>query len=60
MVRPWTRWLGEIAIIAVAVTALGTDRQKTEEPFEPPKYIASLIAAVNDGAKSAQGGAFCF
>jgi hypothetical protein len=27
------------------------------EPFEPPKYIASLIAAINDGAKSAQLGA---
>jgi uncharacterized protein YjbI with pentapeptide repeats len=24
--------------------------------FEPPKYLASLIAAINDGAKSAQGG----
>ena len=24
--------------------------------FEPPKYLASLIAAVNDGAKAAQGG----
>ena len=30
------------------------------EAFEPPKYLASLIAAVNDGAKSAQGGAFLF
>jgi hypothetical protein len=30
------------------------------EPFEPPKYIASLIAAVNDGAKSAQLGALAF
>ena len=30
------------------------------EAFEPPKYITSLIAAVNDGAKSAQGGAFVF
>ena len=28
--------------------------------FEPPKYITSLIAAVNDGAKAAQGGAFLF
>jgi uncharacterized protein YjbI with pentapeptide repeats len=27
------------------------------EAFEPPKYITSLIAAVNDGAKSAQLGA---
>jgi hypothetical protein len=30
------------------------------EPFEPPKYIASLITAINDGAKAAQGGAFLF
>ena len=30
------------------------------EAFEPPKYTASLIAAVNDGAKSAQLGALAF
>jgi hypothetical protein len=30
------------------------------EVFEPPKYITSLIAAVNDGAKSAQLGALAF
>lgn len=30
------------------------------EAFEPPKYIASLIAAVNDGAKLAQAGALLF
>ncbi len=30
------------------------------EQFEPPKYIASLIAAINDGAKSAQIGALAF
>jgi hypothetical protein len=30
------------------------------EAFEPPKYLSSLIAAVNDGAKSAQAGAFLF
>lgn len=28
--------------------------------FEPPKYLASLIAAINDGAKAAQGGALGF
>ena len=27
------------------------------EPFEPPKYLSSLIAAINDGAKTAQTGA---
>jgi hypothetical protein len=27
------------------------------DTFEPPKYITSLIAAINDGAKSAQTGA---
>jgi uncharacterized protein YjbI with pentapeptide repeats len=31
-----------------------------EEAFEPPKYLASLIAAANDGAKSAQNGALAF
>jgi hypothetical protein len=30
------------------------------EIFEPPKYLTSLIAAVNDGAKSAQTGAIAF
>jgi hypothetical protein len=30
------------------------------EQFEPPKYMASLIAAVNDAAKSAQLGALTF
>jgi uncharacterized protein YjbI with pentapeptide repeats len=30
------------------------------EAFEPPKYITSLIGAVNDGAKSAQLGALAF
>jgi hypothetical protein len=27
---------------------------------EPPKYLASLIAAINDGAKAAQAGALLF
>jgi uncharacterized protein YjbI with pentapeptide repeats len=30
------------------------------DTFEPPKYLTSLIAAVNDGAKVAQTGAFAF
>jgi Pentapeptide repeats (8 copies) len=30
------------------------------DAFEPPKYLASLIAAANDGAKSAQTGALAF
>jgi uncharacterized protein YjbI with pentapeptide repeats len=30
------------------------------DAFEPPKYIASLIAAINDGAKAAQTGALAF
>ena len=30
------------------------------EPFEPPKYLEKLIAAINDGAKSAQLGALAF
>ncbi|MGY3420315.1 hypothetical protein ACVWZW_000790 [Bradyrhizobium sp. F1.13.4] len=32
----------------------------TPDQFEPPKYLASLIASVNDGAKAAQGGALAF
>jgi len=28
--------------------------------FEPPKYLASLIAAINDGAKAAQAGMLLF
>jgi hypothetical protein len=30
------------------------------EPFKPPKYIASLIATINDSAKAAQTGALAF
>jgi hypothetical protein len=30
------------------------------DTFEPPKYLAGLIAAINDGAKAAQTGAFAF
>jgi hypothetical protein len=33
---------------------------KRMDTFEPPKYITSLIAAINDGAKSAQTGALAF
>ena len=33
---------------------------KGSDGFEPPKYLASLIAAVNDGAKAAQGVALFF
>jgi hypothetical protein len=62
MIIPWIRWLRRIAIAAAIVAALVpiTNRRKTMEAFEPPKYLASLIAAVNDGAKSAQAGAFLF
>jgi hypothetical protein len=28
--------------------------------FEPPKYVSSLIDAINDGAKAAQAGALVF
>jgi uncharacterized protein YjbI with pentapeptide repeats len=33
---------------------------KGSDGFEPPKYVASLIAGVNDGAKAAQSGALVF
>jgi hypothetical protein len=35
----------------------GFDPGETMDSFEPPKYLASLIAAINDGAKAAQTGA---
>ena len=71
MAGPGLRWLSRVAVaIAVVVVAAlrANNRSKTEaaseaatkEFFEPPKYIASLIAAVNDGAKSAQTGALAF
>ena len=37
-----------------------TNSAQGSDGFEPPKYLASLIAAVNDGAKAAQGGALFF
>ena len=42
--------------------SLGMDKGNAEgaAEFEPPKYLASLIAAINDGAKAAQGGALAF
>ena len=63
MARPSVRSLSRIAIattVIVAALAPTTTRPKTTEAFEPPKYLTSLIAAVNDGAKAAQGGAFLF
>ena len=34
--------------------------KKGPEAFDPPKYLASLTASINDGAKSAQTGALFF
>jgi uncharacterized protein YjbI with pentapeptide repeats len=39
---------------------MAEDSSKSSDGFEPPKYLTSLIAAVNDGAKAAQGGALLF
>jgi uncharacterized protein YjbI with pentapeptide repeats len=39
---------------------MAEDSFKGSDGFEPPKYLASLIAAVNDGAKAAQAGALFF
>jgi uncharacterized protein YjbI with pentapeptide repeats len=39
---------------------VGLKSAKGSDAFEPPKYLASLIAAVNDGAKAAQAGALVF
>jgi uncharacterized protein YjbI with pentapeptide repeats len=33
------------------------ENARDADGFEPPKYLASLIGAINDGAKAAQGGA---
>jgi hypothetical protein len=60
---PW--WIVAAPTVALIGTALsgtapskpGSDRPG---PFEPPKYMASLIAAINDGAKTAQTGALAF
>lgn len=41
------------ALAAANKTGDGSD-------FEPPKYLSSLIASINDGAKSAQTGALFF
>lgn len=43
-----------------ATWRMAEDSFKGSDRFEPPKYLASLIAAVNDGAKAAQGGALFF
>jgi hypothetical protein len=58
MAKTWIRWTA--IAFGVLVAAPGHNRSKTTEAFEPPKYITSLIAAVNDGAKSAQTGALAF
>jgi uncharacterized protein YjbI with pentapeptide repeats len=39
---------------------MAEDSFKGSDGFEPPKYLASLIAGVNDGAKAAQAGALFF
>jgi uncharacterized protein YjbI with pentapeptide repeats len=39
---------------------LSGDRATGSDGFEPPKYLASLIAAINDGAKAAQSGGLLF
>jgi len=33
---------------------------RSTDGFEPPKYLASLITAINDGAKAAQSGGLVF
>jgi hypothetical protein len=37
-----------------------TEESTSTKGFEPPPYLNTLIAAVNDGAKAAQGGALLF
>src|SRR6202040_3261461 len=49
-----------LAVGLCATWRMTEDGAKGSDGFEPPKYLASLIAAVNDGAKAAQGGALFF
>lgn len=37
---------------------MGGQPRVTDSGFEPPKYLQSLVASINDGAKAAQTGAF--
>ena len=39
---------------------LATNRGEDMEAFEPPKYLISLTAAINEGAKAAQASALLF
>jgi uncharacterized protein YjbI with pentapeptide repeats len=39
---------------------MAKERATARSTFEPPPYLSSLIAAVNEGAKAAQGGTFLF
>jgi uncharacterized protein YjbI with pentapeptide repeats len=56
--------LGEILASAAIAAIVNVGQRHAErvvapvDAFEPPNYLTSLIAAVNDGAKSAQTGAF--
>jgi Pentapeptide repeats (8 copies) len=40
--------------------SIGTESAADTSEFEPPKYLSSLIGAINDGAKAAQGGTFLY
>ena len=46
-----------VGLLSDGALQIEADRVRGDEP---PKYLTSLIAAVNDGAKAAQGGAFLF
>jgi uncharacterized protein YjbI with pentapeptide repeats len=48
------------ALACAQYCCVNKDNGKGSDGFEPPKYIANLIAAVNDGAKAAQAGALFF
>jgi uncharacterized protein YjbI with pentapeptide repeats len=47
-------------VMAAVASARGGDARPATEPFELPKYLAGLIGAINDGAKTAQTGALAF
>jgi len=49
-----------VQVAAEAAADVTKQAAPEDDTFEPPKYLKDLIAAINDGAKSAQLGALAF
>jgi Pentapeptide repeats (8 copies) len=59
--RPNSSWVQHCSCSRRSLSpAPAADPDSSQSVFETPKYIASLIAAINDGAKSAQAGSLAF